>query len=162
MTAKLTESAPTDFVSPRFSVVLPLTTSCAPAGAGLRPSATRTSPVSCCAFPRTGMLRVKLSLAKIAAAKRRERAIPRATGARFMMDTLLCRLDVYVDVSPVWRGRLRWGSQWERRARGGQPAARREKPLLPCAARCPPRAPARWRITADEADARPPPPLTPG
>src|SRR5882724_752769 len=53
-----------------FSVAAPLTTSCEPAGAALRPSRMRTSPVSCDASNRCGMLSVKLSLAKVVAAIR--------------------------------------------------------------------------------------------
>src|SRR5258708_27097094 len=82
--AKDTESPATMALPPRLTVVLPLTTSCAPAGAALSPSAMRTSPVSWLALPRIGMLRMKLSLATAGGTGAEQRRVPRTEVVRFM------------------------------------------------------------------------------
>src|SRR5258708_22195151 len=82
--AKDTESAGTMALPPRFTVVLPLMTSWAPAGAALSPSAMRTSPVSWLALPRMGMLRMKLSVATAGETSAKKRRVPRTEVVRFM------------------------------------------------------------------------------
>ena len=65
-------------------MVLPLTTSCEPAGAALSPRVMRTSPVSCCGLKRSGMLRMNASSARAGMAIARLIRINRAACVRFM------------------------------------------------------------------------------